>query len=296
VHGGPGFLRPLDGLVLAYAAVSSMACLVGAARGVAGCLPQALWSLAIGAGAALMAWVTRRTTNRWLLLFRLGYAPVFYLSFYHQIDILWPIFHDAPFDGWLAAADQALFGTQPALRFQELFPSRLLSEVFCFAYFAYFFYMPLLLIAAYLKSYAAAERVVFALSLCFYLCFTVFWLFPTVAPHYWFPPHMGPRLYDGYVFNRALFFLTSNGEIRGGAFPSSHIAVATLLTIYARRETPRLFPILAPITAVLYPAVLYLHAHYFVDVPAGIAVGLLVATFSDRLQARLKEADSAPVR
>jgi hypothetical protein len=285
--GGPGFPRPLECLVGCYGAVCALVFLAGAAKGVSGCLVQALWSCAIGAGALLIAWATRRTTNRWLLLARLGYASVLYWTFYHQAGIIWPIFHSAPFDGWLASADQALFGTQPALRFQALLPSRSLSEIFCFAYFTYFFYTPLVLIPAYFKSYAAAERVAFATTLCFYLCYTFFWLFPTVAPHYWFPPHAGPRLYDGYLFNHLLFFLTGHGEIRGGAFPSSHIAIATLLTVYARRETPRLFPFLAVTTALLYPAVVYLHAHYFVDVPAGIAVGLLVAAFSDRLQARL---------
>jgi len=161
-----------------------------------------------------------------------------------------------------------------------------LSEVFCFVYFAYFLYVPLMLFAAWTKSYAAAERIVFATTLCFYVCYAFFWLLPTVAPHYWFPPHTGPRLYDGWVFNHVLFFLTSNGEIRGGAFPSSHIAVATLLTVYARRETPRLFPILAVITALLCPAVVYLGAHYFVDVPAGVAFGLAAAAISHRLKFR----------
>ena len=36
-------------------------------------------------------------------------------------------------------------------------------------------------------------------------------------------------------------------------------------------------------TALLLPAVVYLGAHYFVDVPAGLAVGLLAYAVSRRL-------------
>ncbi|HXM45689.1 MAG TPA: phosphatase PAP2 family protein [Bryobacteraceae bacterium] len=288
LQGGPGVLRPLDALVMGYIAVSCLALSIGIARGAGrDCEVQALLSLGIGTGMLLIGWATRHTTNRWLLFARLSFAPIFYLSLYHQVEVIAPIFHSASLDGRLAGADHILFGGQPSLHFQEIFPSRVLTEVFCFVYFAYFLCIPLVMIAAYQRGYAAAERVVFATSLCFYVCYTFFWLFPTVAPHYWFPPHTGPQLYDGYLFSRILYVFTSHAEIRGGAFPSSHIAVATLLTVYAYRETPRIFPILLSITLLLYPAVVYLHAHYFVDVPSGIAVGLLVASCSDGLQDRL---------
>jgi membrane-associated phospholipid phosphatase len=107
------------------------------------------------------------------------------------------------------------------------------------------------------------------------LCYTFFWLLPTVGPHFWFPPGLGPVLYQGYCFNHLLFFFTSGGEIRGGAFPSSHIAVAVALTLFARIDTPRLFPAMAAITLLMLPGVVYLHAHYLLDVPAGLVVGFL---------------------
>jgi hypothetical protein len=51
--------------------------------------------------------------------------------------------------------------------------------------------------------------------------------------------------------------------------------VAVALTLFARRETPALFPVLAPLTLLMFPAVVYLRAHYLVDVPAGLLTGLL---------------------
>jgi membrane-associated phospholipid phosphatase len=145
------------------------------------------------------------------------------------------------------------------------------------------------LTALWTRGYAAAERIILATTGCFFSCYVLFWLFPTVGPHYWFPPGRGPELYQGYVFNHVLFFFTSGGEIRGGAFPSSHIAVALLLTLLARRATPSLFPVLALVTALLLPAVVYLRAHYLVDVPAGLLVGLLAYALAKiRTESRAK--------
>jgi membrane-associated phospholipid phosphatase len=90
-------------------------------------------------------------------------------------------------------------------------------------------------------------------------------------------------LYQGYIFNRLLFLFTAAGEVPAGAFPSSHIAVATVLTIQARRVAPRLFPFMLVVTFLMCPAVVYLRAHYVIDVPAGILVGLIITAITDRI-------------
>jgi len=194
------------------------------------------------------------------------------------------VFRALPLDPLLVQGDLWLFGCQPSRAWHAAWPSRPLSELFCFAYLAYYFFTPVAGFAALLgKGYRAAERIILATTGCFLLCYAFFWIFPTVAPHFWFPPATGPRLYDGYVFNHALFFFTSGGEIRGGAFPSSHVAVAVLITLWARRETPALWVPLAAVTALMLPAVVYLGAHYFWDVPAGLATGFLAYFLSSVL-------------
>jgi membrane-associated phospholipid phosphatase len=66
------------------------------------------------------------------------------------------------------------------------------------------------------------------------------------------------------------------------------MAVAVLLTLWARRELPRLYPFLLAITVVMGPAVVYLRAHYLVDVPAGIVVGVLFWRLAPRWQQSLE--------
>jgi hypothetical protein len=276
-----GSWRPPDLLVAGYALLTLPVLALGMVRGAPGCRAQALVSLAVLAGVPLLARLSRDTTSRPLTVLRLFCAPLLYWVFYHQVQTLWPVLHSAPLDGPLAALEARLWGLQPSQAFQAALPQRWLSELFCFAYFAYYLFVPVVGLTALLtRGYRAAERILLATTGCFFGCYALFWLLPTVGPHYWFPPGRGPELYSGYLFNHLLFFFTGGGEIRGGAFPSSHIAVALLLTLLARRATPALFPALAVITALMLPGVVYLRAHYLLDVPAGLCVGWLAYALS----------------
>jgi len=274
---GPlGGWRPLDRWVAGYALLTLAVLGLGIHRGVPGCGTQSGVSLAALAGSLALARWSRDTARALPTLLRLFCAPLLYWVFYHQVQTLWPVLRAAPLDGPLAALEGRLWGCQPALAFRDALPYRWLSELFCFAYFAYYLFVPVVGLTALLtRGYAAAERIILAATGCFFACYTLFWLAPTVGPHFWFPPGSGPALHPGYLFNHLLYAFEAGGEIRGGAFPSSHIAVALLLTLLARRATPALFPALAAITALMLPAVVYLRAHYLLDVPAGLLAGLL---------------------
>jgi len=279
-----GAFRPLDAVVVGYLVVATVPLALGAARGVMGSARQLLVNLAALAGVALICTVSRRSQWWFLVLLRLSYGPLLYAVLYRQTATIWPVLYEQPFDGWLVRIEELVWGTQPSLAFAQHFPSPWLSELFCGAYYAYYYFTPAMLFTVVLtRGYASAERVIFTVTLCFCVCYALFWLFPTEAPHYWFPPHSGPRLYQGYVFNHLLFFFTSAGEVPTGAFPSSHLAVATTLTIQAYRFAPRLFPFMLAITVLMCPAIVYLGAHYTVDVPAGILMGLLITAIADRI-------------
>jgi membrane-associated phospholipid phosphatase len=282
---GPlGSWRPLDRWVVGYALATLPFLGYGWLKGAPGCAAQGGVNALVITGCLLLARWSRDTRAVVPTVLRLFQAPIIYWAFYHQIQTLWPLLHATSLDGALVLADQRLFGCQPSLAFRAALPHRWLSEILCFAYFAYYFFTPVVGFTALFRSgYAAAERIILAATATFFLCYALFWLLPTVGPHFWFPPGTGPRLYDGYLFNHGLFFLTSGGEIRGGAFPSSHLAVALLYTLWARREVKVLFLPLAVVTALMVPAVVYLRAHYMVDVPAGLATGVLAYWLSVKM-------------
>ncbi len=290
-----GAWRALDLWFAAYAGLSVLLLAWGWARGQRALGWPALLDLGLLAAAALIRRISRDPRTRLPALLRLAYVPATYLVFYRQVQALWPLFRPAPLDALLVRGDQALFGFQPSLAFQAAFPQRGLSELFCFAYYAYYFFVPAVALTALLRrGYAAAERVLLATTGTFFACYAFFWLAPTVGPHFWFPPHLGPQPYRGYLFNHLLYAFTGRGEIRGGAFPSSHVAVALLLVLHARREAPRLWLPLAAITALMVPGVVYLRAHYAVDVAAGLAVGLLAAALTGALRSPRDPGDPHP--
>jgi hypothetical protein len=270
--------------VAGYTLFTGAVLMLGLARGVPGCPAQVPVDLAVLATAwALVRW-SRDGRKPLAVFLRLFYGPILYWVFYQQVEILWPILRRVPLDGALAALELRLWGLQPALAFQAALPFPWLSELFCCVYFSYYLFVPAVGLAALLgRGYQAAERVILATTVTFFACYTCFWLLPTVGPHYWFPPGLGPQLHPGYVFNHLLYAFDAGGEIRGGAFPSSHIAVALLLTLLARDATPRLFPYLAVVTALMLPAVVYLQAHYLVDVPAGLLTGWLAYVVAKRI-------------
>jgi membrane-associated phospholipid phosphatase len=279
-----GAFRLLDAIIAGYVVVVSIPLALGAARGTSGCAQQLSVNLAVLSGLALVCVLSRRSRS-WLFAFlRLSYGPSLFAVLYRQTATVWPVLYEQPFDAWLVHVEQVLWGSQPSLVFAQHAPWRWLSELFCAAYYAYYYFIPAMLFTVLLtRGYTTAERVVFSTTLCFLICYTLFWLFPTVAPHYWFPPHAGPQLYQGYLFNHLLFLFTAAGEVPAGAFPSSHIAVALLLTMQASRFAPRLFPFMLAVTVVMCPAVVYLRAHYAVDVPAGILMGTFIAIIADRI-------------
>ena len=279
-----GAFRLLDAVVAGYLVLASVLLAIGAVRSVPGCAQQLWVNLAALTGLALVCILSRRSRWWFLVLLRLSYGPLLYATWYRQTATIWPVLYLQPFDGLLVRTEALLWGTQPSLAFAQAAPWPWLSELFCSAYYAYYYFTPAMLFTVMLtRGYASAERVIFTATLCFCVCYMLFWFFPTIGPHYWFPPQSGPQLYQGYVFNRLLFLFTHAGEVPTGAFPSSHIAVATVLTIQAHRFAPRLFPFMLAVTLLMWPAVVYLRAHYAIDVPAGILMGLLITAIADRI-------------
>jgi len=178
-----GSWRALDLALVSYALLASLVLLVGLGQGIPGCQKQLLANAAILAVAgAVMRW--SRDTTAWVpTLLRFCYVPLLYLVFYQQIEVIWPILRNAPLDAGLARLEGLVFGGQPSLEFRAAFPFRWLSEIFCFAYFAYYFFTPVVFLTVlFRRGYLAAERIALATSVCFFGCYAVFWLFPTVGP------------------------------------------------------------------------------------------------------------------
>jgi membrane-associated phospholipid phosphatase len=61
----------------------------------------------------------------------------------------------------------------------------------------------------------------------------------------------------------------------GGAFPSSHVAVAVSIAISIYRHIPRINWFVVPVVILLCISTVYCHYHYLIDVFGGLVIAWL---------------------
>jgi hypothetical protein len=200
----------------------------------------------------------------------LWYPLALYTFFYYQSGLLnralVPHFLDDPF----LAADVRIFGEFPGFLLHRAFPGAVANEVFHFAYFCYYLIIPFAGILLYRKGHDLFARYLLEVSVLFYVCYAIFIFLPVEGPL-----HLRNGFFHGSgVFERIVDFLYRKGENPGGAFPSSHVAVAWLVAWWSFRHLPGVSRVLIPLVALLSLATVYGMFHYGVDVLAGMAMAL----------------------
>ncbi|NDV57683.1 phosphatase PAP2 family protein [Bacteroides sp. 519] len=191
-------------------------------------------------------------------------------------------------DHVFASAEQWTFGCQPAILFAKNFPQIWISEPLNMGYF---FYYPMIVLVAmfyFIYRFDLFEKLSFVLVTCFFVYYFVFIFVPCAGPQFYFPvigyenvangifPPIGdyfdhnielvpaPEYEQGFFHN--LVKLTQKvGERPTAAFPSSHVAMSTILMIMAWRATKKLFLFLFPFYLCLCLATVYIQAHYLID-------------------------------
>lgn len=230
--------------------------------------------------------------NWWIIRFsRFAFVGVLLVYWYPEtfdINRMLP-----NYDHLLAELEQSIFGFQPALAFSQLCPQRWFSELLNMGYFAYY---PLIIGTSmyfYLKNRKYFEYFFFTVLFSFFCYYTIYILFPTAGPQYYYQAigleqvNSGIFPHVGYYFDKHQELLSkcSNtgffsqmvqntqqvGERPTAAFPSSHVGISSLIMILiAKNRRYVLFAILAPIYLSLVAATVYIQAHYVIDVIAGL--------------------------
>jgi membrane-associated phospholipid phosphatase len=105
-----------------------------------------------------------------------------------------------------------------------------------------------------------------------------FIFFPVKGPKYYFAElnRMWYTNFQGFLFTKVMKGLFNNTNLGGAAFPSSHVALALIAFILNCRYNRYLVPVYLPLTILLFISTIYLYAHYFIDIPAGIVTGILL--------------------
>jgi membrane-associated phospholipid phosphatase len=187
------------------------------------------------------------------------------------------------YDEFFFAVDVAMFGVLPS-SYLEQFYSRPINEIVIFGYFSYY-YIPLLIaVPLYLRrDRGAFYETTASLFIATLICLVLFLIFPAQGPRQYYGYLRAARL-DGYLFTWIQSHLITVGGLAGGAFPSSHCAVAMASLVQAFRHRAQVRWVLLILVPLLSFATVYGWYHYAIDVFAGWVIGLLAVWISVRIE------------
>lgn len=169
--------------------------------------------------------------------------------------------------------------------------STVLGELSAFGYMAY---VPLLLLVTVALLGAdrpgtrgAAETYIRHVCLAWAICYVIFLAIPVLGPRMVFPTLQDTRLGTG-PFSALARLNQERGMIRGGAFPSAHVAATVIACWHAWRRARRILWIALVPALTLVGGAVYLGYHYAVDVVAGAAVAVTVVALEPVLVRRVR--------
>lgn len=244
-----------------------------------------LFNLGVCAAIVLIANGLNNRASRWIMFFRHWYPLLFFILLYEETRYLIHLVFPHSFDPLVNRFELALFGIYPTVWLQE-FVSLGLSEYMMFSYS--FYYLLLLVLGAGLyfgKKTKEFDDLLFTSGVAYYFSYLCFVLFPVEGPRFALA-HAYQVQIDGGFFTSLAQGLIDKAGIQGAAMPSSHVAVALVVVVYARRHHRLLYFLLSPLVASLFVSTVYGRFHYVSDVAAGILVGAASILLCDRLVAR----------
>ena len=256
--------------------------------------------LAIFTGVLFLAWLQKQPgwcyspdnpDKRYLALsFVRSIYPVLLFGYFYTSG---HAFNRIIFRDWLdpffMSIDKYIFGYLPSLVWGKLYTHWAVQELFHFAYFCYYPMIAGIPIYLYFTQKAAFKEVIFNLTFVFYCCYTIYSILPVIGGRY-IPEAMAlTKTYRGGPFTHIMVFIYRTSNHLGGAFPSSHIAIAIVLTIAALRFIGPIGYICTVITFFLSIATVFCHYHWFIDAVFGIFTGIAGYYLANYTRAYLKK-------
>ena len=213
-------------------------------------------------------------SNRFLLFARVWYVPFFYVFLFEEVGKMIHLIRPVSFDAWVLVLEAKTLGGYPTVWLQNL-ATPWLTELMSFFYMTYYFLIPVLGLNLYARrEWKPLRDLILTTSVTFFFCFIHYLLVPVLGPIFHpealpfdlVPLQAGPLT----ILEQWLFF---KGAIQGGAFPSSHVAVAVVVLCFAVRTKRHPYLFLITVTGLAVSTV-YNGYHYGVDVIYGAVVGL----------------------
>lgn len=276
---------PVEWLTLGYLALASTVIVVFGAE-----LRSAPWLLlahaATVAGVVTLCAAAERWPKPGLRFARHWYPLSLFIGLFEELQSLVHLIIPHWQDRWLIAFDYALLGAHPTV-WLEQFSSPLLNDTMQAAYISYYFYPVVLGGVLYAREETRSLRIFMtATAAAYYISYVIAILFPIEGPYHTLGAlQRVPELHGGF-FTALIGVVERFGRVHGAAFPSLHVAGATVAVLAAWRFQRRLFWWFLPFFGAMLVSTVYGRYHYVADLLAGLVVGAMGYVAAELLEAK----------
>lgn len=214
-------------------------------------------------------------------IIRVSYPMILFIFFYKAIGPQIFLIFDKPFDWMVHNFELSVFGIDPAFAAQR-YIDIWMNEFMNFGYFTYYFLLPTALVLfIIMKKWNSLEKMILSSAVTFYICYLIFIFYPVTGPRFYleqtyYLPIIGP------FFTPLTQSVVNFGGLYGGAMPSSHCAIALVVTWRMGRDIRQLAIPIVLIALLLCTSTVYGRFHYLTDVIAGLIIGSLGLWISNR--------------
>jgi membrane-associated phospholipid phosphatase len=241
-----------------------------------------VFNLGVCAAIVFLVYAAGNGNGRGLTFIRHWYPFLLFFFLYEETRYLIHLVFPYPFDLVINRFELAVFGAYPTVWLEKFF-SFGLNEYFMFSYSTYYFLIAVLGLALYSKKRIKEfDNLIFTCAVAYYISYLCFVLLPVEGPRFALVAAHQAELKGGF-FTWLTRNVVDKGGIRGAAMPSSHVAIAWVVLIYAKRHHRILYGVFLPLVISLCISTVYGRFHYVSDVAAGILVGMASVILCDRL-------------
>jgi membrane-associated phospholipid phosphatase len=203
------------------------------------------------------------------------YPVILFPLLYKEVETLAGAFGNWGLTEIVQQCEIQLFSGNPYEYLSLQFPWLWLSEYLHFCYFTYLFLIPVVGGYWYFRNQRPPfEELLLSVSLVFSLSYLFYILFPVNSPFYLADPLNEP-LSQGYIYKLVHFF-SARGGAHGGAFPSAHVSISTVVWLVCWKWDRKLGKLLTLVIPGIYLATVYGRFHYALDVLAGWILAIVV--------------------
>jgi membrane-associated phospholipid phosphatase len=194
------------------------------------------------------------------------------------IHLIFPGF----FDQYIIDFEVAIFDELPNIWVQQ-YVNPPLTELMQLSYALYWAIVPLAPAVFYFsKKYEEFEYMLFFGLSTLFISYTMFILIPVCGPRFMIVDQITAN-YDGIFFTGLVRGIVEGAGLRGGAFPSSHVAVAVVFLFFIWKYFPRFGKyVFMPMVVALSISTVYGQYHYVTDMVLGLLMGIVIGVIGVR--------------